>query len=73
MKRIYACLLGNWIDITDCGTVHNNCDPVTYFAENLKFEANSQVAKAFEFGYLNVQYEGKNYRIDPSCIQILTE
>lgn len=73
MKRYYACLLGEWVDITDTGTVANNQNPATYFEENLTYEKDSNVAKCFEFGYINVQYNGKNYRIDPSCIQIVTE
>lgn len=36
--RIYACLLGEWVDITETATVADCQDPVTYFKENLKYE-----------------------------------
>lgn len=71
MKRYYANLLGNWTDITDKGTVADYQDPSTYFEENLTYE--NGVAKCFEYGYIHVQYNGKDYRISPDCIQIVTE
>jgi len=71
LTRIYANLLGNWVDITD-GTVADGLHTGTYFKEMLGYEGGSKIAKPFEFGYINVQYDEKNYRIDPSCIQIVT-
>ena len=73
MKRIYANLLGNWTDITEAGTVADHQKPLTYFEENLVFDETSKTAKCFEYGYLNVQYNGKNYRLAPEHIQIVTE
>ena len=73
LKRYYANLLGNWVDITTTGTVADHQDPSTYFKEHLAFEDGKTIAECFSHGYINVQYEGKNYRIDPSCIQIVTE
>lgn len=71
MKRIYANLLGVWTDITDTGTVGNHQDPSVYFKENLKYDNGSKVAACFEYDYINVQYNGKNYRLHPSMIQII--
>ena len=68
--RIYANLLGTWTDITETGTVADNQNPVTYFKENLKYNGNSKVAKCFEFGYIEVQYNGVGYRLAPEHIQI---
>lgn len=73
MIRIYANLLGEWVDITEKGTVEGHNDPITYFKEMITFNDGSNVAEAFKYGYVNVQFGGKNYRIDPSCIQIVTE
>ncbi len=73
MKRIYACLTGNWIDITDTGTVEDHQNPSTYFDENLKYSDGSTAADCFKYDYINVQYGGKNYRINPMFIQIVTE
>lgn len=73
MKRYYANLLGTWVDITDDGTVADHQNPSSCFEENLTYQENSTCAKCFELGYIHVQYKGKDYRIDPSCIQIVTE
>ena len=73
MKRYYANLLGEWTDITETGTVADHQSPGKYFEDNLKFEDGAKIAYCFEFGYINVQYKGKNYRIDPSMIQIVTD
>lgn len=73
MKRYYACLLGNWVDITDAGTVEDHQKPSVYFADNLTYEEGSKVAKCFEYDYIHVQYGNKDYRIHPSMIQIVTE
>ena len=72
MTRIYANLLGEWVDITEVGTVADNKDPRTYFEENLKYIDGSHVAECFEYDYINIQYNGRNYRIHPSMIQIVT-
>lgn len=69
--RIYACLLGNWIDITETGTVEDHKDPITFFKENLKYSNNSRYADCFSYDYIHVQYEGNNYRINPVFIQIV--
>lgn len=73
MKRYYANLLGNWVDITTAGTVADHQDPHTYFEEHLRYKDGQKVPECFLYGYINVQYQGKNYRIDPSCIQIVEE
>lgn len=69
--RIYACLLGKWIDITDSGSVEDHQNPVTYFKENLTYTGSSKVATAFEYDYININYQDKTYRIHPSMIQIV--
>lgn len=71
VKRIYANLLGKWIDITDAGTIEDHQDPLTYFEEQLHYINGSTVAECFKYDYINVQYGGSNYRIHPSCIQIV--
>lgn len=71
MKRIYASLLGEWIDITDTGTVEDHQNPLVYFEEKLYYIGDSTVAECFKYNYINVQYNGTNYRIHPSCIQIV--
>ncbi len=72
MKHIYANLLGEWVDITTDGTVEDQQNPVTYFEENLRYIEGSTTTECFKYDYINVQYKGTNYRIHPSCIQIVT-
>lgn len=64
MKRVYANLLGNWTDITDTGKIHGSAAD-TYVKEELQ--------DMFKYDYVNVEYDGKNYRIHPSDIQVVTE
>lgn len=73
MKKVYACLLGEWVDITDDGTVENNQDPLTYFEEALAYKNGETIAECFKYDYLNVQYNHRNYRIHPAMVQIVTE
>jgi len=61
------------VDITDEGTVCDHQSPSLYFEEHLRYLDGSRVAECFELDYINVQYKGKNYRIHPSMIQIVTE
>lgn len=69
--KVYANLLGNWTDITETGTIADNQDPCTYIENCLRYEQDSTVADCFKYDYINVQYDGKNYRIHPSMIQIV--
>ncbi len=64
MKRYFANLLGTWVDITDAATVGKNQPAAVWFEEHLK--------SPMDFDYINVQYEGKNYRIHTSMIQVVT-
>lgn len=66
MKKVYANLLGEWIDITDTGTIDDNQDPKIFIREG-------GLETLSKYDYINVQYDGKNYRIHPSLIQIVTE
>ena len=68
MKRYYANLLGKWTDITDEGTVYDRQKPADYFLNTDGLDAEMK-----KYGYINVQYGGKNYRIDPSQIQFVDE
>ena len=49
MKRIYANLLGEWVDITEEGTVQDHQNPSVFFEENLIYEPGSKVAMCFEY------------------------
>ena len=70
--RVYACLLGEWVDITETCTVADCQDPVKYFEEHLEYQENSKYAECFKYDYIHIQYKGKDYRINPAFIQIVT-
>lgn len=71
--KIYANLIGNWIDITDCATIADCQNPVDYINEHLTYTKNSNVAECFKYDYVHIQYDGKDYRIHPSLIQIVND
>ena len=62
-KRVYANLLGEWVDITEKGTIYDHQDPAVWAKES--------ILDLEEWSYVNVQYEGANYRVHPSCIQVV--
>lgn len=72
MKRYFACLAGDWIDITEAGTVENQA-PSVFFEEQLIYKDGSKTAECFKYDYINIQFSGKNYRINPVFVQIVTE
>jgi hypothetical protein len=37
----------------------------------LKYQGTSRYAECFEYDYIHVQYQGKDYRINPAFIQIV--
>lgn len=71
--KVYANLIGNWIDITDCATMADCQKPVDYINEHLTYAEGSNVADRFKYDYVHIQYDGKDYRIHPSLIQIVND
>lgn len=81
MKKIYACLLGEWVclnDDPDCKIGRNFKSPSIWWEENA--EIYSPIKKeislensAYGLDYINIYYKGKEYRINPIFIQIVTE
>lgn len=76
MKNIYACLLGNWINLSLDDTVkmgENRVSANQWYEENaeiwspLKREADTY----YQLDYIHIQYQGKDYRINPIFIQIV--
>lgn len=66
MKNIYACLCGNWVNLTaEHATVDDGKDVNAWWED--------EGPDMFTYNYLNIQCRGKNYRIHPSFIQIVTE
>lgn len=64
MKKVYANLLGNWVDITTDGLI-NEYEVSLYIREQLQ--------DMCKYDHVNVFYKDKTYRIHPSMIQIVNE
>lgn len=79
MTKIYACLVGNWVclnDDPDCVIGNNMQDPYTWWEEGAEIYApitKSKKDTLYELDYLKIHYKGKDYRINPIFIQVVTE
>lgn len=79
MKRVYACLAGQWAclnDDPDCVMGEFSQDPYTWYEEGADVYAPAQRSKEnsyIDFDYVNIHYRGKDYRINPIFIQIVTD
>lgn len=79
MEKIYACLIGNWVCLNDdpeCVIDRNGQDPYHWWEEGAEVYAPISREKEnsyYELDYVNIQYKGKGYRINPMFIQIVTE
>ncbi|MCG1703962.1 hypothetical protein K4P65_04555 [Staphylococcus epidermidis] len=68
MKNVYACLLGEWINLSESDDVIIDD---SYTDANLWYK--EQIDNLFNFDYVNIQINNVNYRIHPSFIQLLTK
>lgn len=81
MKKVYACLIGNWVclnDDPDCVISDNHQKPYYWWEEGAPVWAPISREKDIEHSfygldYVNIYYKGKSYRINPIFIQIVTE
>lgn len=79
MKRIYANLLGDWVDLCgdpECtiGELHTN--PLVWWEENAQIYAPTSRDKKYEnslysLDYVHIYYKGADYRINPLFIQVV--
>ena len=81
MKKVYACLIGDWVclnDDPDCVIGDNVQRPYLWWEESAPVYApihkNAELENSFYgLDYVNIHYKGKSYRINPMFIQIVTE
>lgn len=77
--HIFANLLGDWVDLNsdpDCVMGSQMVPPTIWWKENAEIYAPVVRPASNSFyheNYLNVKYKGKNYRIQPCHIQIVTQ
>ena len=78
MTNIYACLAGNWVCLNDdpsCTVGSNGQSPSEWFNAGAEVYApldRESENTYYELEYVNISYRGKNYRISPIFIQIVT-
>lgn len=79
MKKVYACLVGNWVCLNDddnCKIGNNLSSPSDWLREDPEIWSPIHKDKPHTYNqldYVELNYEGKDYRINPIFIQIVTE
>ncbi len=79
MTKVYACLAGKWACLNDddnCVMGQHQVPPSQWWKEDAVIYAPLQRNRKdtlYEFPYVNIHYKGKDYRINPMFIQIVSE
>lgn len=81
MKKIYACLIGEWVCLNDdpeCVIGSNGQSPYAWWEEGAEIyfpvkHSDDMANSMYNQDYVNIFYHGKTYRINPAFIQIVTE
>jgi len=81
VTKVYACLTGNWVCLNDdpnCFIGEEHQTPALWWEEGAKVYAPSVRDPHYEnslygLDYVHISYFGKDYRINPCFIQIVTE
>ena len=81
MKQVYACILGQWVNLHDdpnCIMVVHNESPKDWILNSCDVYAPKEKDRE-EFNhykyldYILISYKGKTYRINPIFIQVIEE
>lgn len=79
MKKVYACLIGNWVCLNDdpeCLVGENRVNPSVWYEENAAIFSplNREYEHTYyDLDYVHIFYKNKDYRINPIFIQIVSE
>lgn len=79
MIKVYACLLGNWVDLEEdpkCVMGDNMSRPSIWYKEGAELWAPNKRETQntyYQLDYIYIHYKGKDYRINPIFIQIVDE
>lgn len=79
MKKIYACLIGNWVclnDDPDCEMGARRTDPYIWWEENAEIWSpleKKEEHTLYQLDYVEIIYQKKRYRVNPIFIQIVDE
>jgi len=68
MKNVYACLLGEWVNLSNTENViiDNSDNDVNHWYKE-------KIDTLFDYDYINIEIDNVHYRIHPSFIQVLTK
>ena len=68
MKNVYACLLGEWVNLSNTENViiYNSYNDVNHWYKE-------KIDTLFDYDYINIEIDNVHYRIHPSFIQVLTK
>lgn len=78
MVKIYACLIGNWVCLNDdpsCTMGEHHTSPSVWYEENALIFApvsHREPDTYLQLDYIHIFYQGKDYRINPIFIQIVS-
>ena len=78
MIKVYACLCGNWVNLTDDPTAkvgESRKDPNTWYEENAELwsPVKKEEHSYYYLDYVKIFYQGTQYRINPIFIQIVDD
>ncbi|WP_339063613.1 hypothetical protein [Tepidibacillus marianensis] len=78
MKRIYANLLGEWVNLSDdenCVMGPHKTRPSIWWEENAEIWSpkTKKEDTMYELDYVQIHYKGKDYRINPIFLQIVED
>ncbi len=79
MVKIYACLLGEWVclsDDPDCTIGNCGQSPNVWWEEGAELWApfkREHEHSLYQLNYITIRYNSKTYRINPVHIQIVSE
>ena len=81
MEKIYACLAGNWVCLNDdpkCVIGDKHQEPYLWWKEGAPIYAPAErseevLNKFYCLDYVHVYYRGRDWRINPIFIQVVTE
>lgn len=78
MTNVYACLLGQWVNLCEdenCKMGVHMVAPQIWYEENAPIWSsnNKEEHTFYQLEHIYIYYKGKDYRINPIFIQIVSE
>ncbi len=79
MTKVYACLTGEWVCLNDdpnCIMGPHHTNPGIWYEEGAELWAplkREHADRYYDLDYIYIHYCGKDYRIHPVFIQIVTD